>query len=46
LHFTRRPDESLDQFTDRCFYAASEVNEPYLIVGGLPPWPDDGDAAA
>jgi hypothetical protein len=38
LHFTRLPEETLEEFTDRCWTVAFYAGQPYLIVGGLN-WP-------
>jgi len=34
--FLRNPDESLDEFADRCAQEARAHGEPLLVVGGLP----------
>jgi hypothetical protein len=35
LRFTRLPEETLGEFTDRCRSVAFYAGRPYLIVGGL-----------
>jgi hypothetical protein len=34
--FLRNPDDSLDEFADRCAQEARAHGEPLLVVGGLP----------